>query len=80
MTTKDKKLFQEYLDTVDAQTKTWSKTIDKLVEFVNRNKEGVTPLNMFIDFRKNVESYFHTLNNVNKRVKELETELHIKEA
>ena len=79
MTTKEKKLFQEYLDTVSTQTKTWSKTIDKLVEFVNRNKEGVTPLNMFIDFRENVEHYFHTLNDINKRVKELEEQVHIKE-
>ena len=76
--TKKEREFREYLDKCDSQLKAFERACDELVAFVERNKEGKKPLQIFNDFRENVECYFHWLNKENKELKELEEKVNIK--
>ena len=76
--TKEKKLFNKYLDKCDSQLEAFKRACDELTAFVERNKEGKTPLQIFCDFRENVECYFRWLNRENKELNELEKQVNTK--
>lgn len=65
---------EEYLEAERLHTKIWSKTVDELVSFVKRCQDK-RPLDIFSDFRDNVEPYFSTFYDSVKRVAELKEQV-----
>lgn len=53
------KNLDKFLDAERLHTKIYRKTVDELVAFVKRNQDK-RPLDVFADFRDNVEPWFST--------------------